>query len=337
MADPARVQQGTLGSTFTPARTAAEAVATAGTAGEVAWIGISDPSLDEIEDAGRAIGIDERALARVVQRRKRPRSPRARVTRLQHGTHVIVVGWELEPDGGGRIRGQLELLAVPGAVAVLGSDLPAALDPGALLAAVRSAVARVPVADAGEVLGLVLSEVLDAYEKVLDALEDDVVQIVDDLFSDRQGVQLQRISQLARPVHAATVATQPLTHGLQHLAENSDLELGGRFIGPLRSEVTYVAGRLARIDALLDSAQQTYFNLAQDEANRLASSQGDVTRKMSGYALLIAIPTIVFSLYGTNFEHVPLLGENWGYGVMLLVTAAGCLYAWRKLRTAGWL
>lgn len=337
MADPVRVQQGSLGSTFRPAGTAVEAVAAAEKAGEVTWIGISDPSLSELEDAGRAIGIDARTLARVVQRRKRPRSPRARVTRLQRGTHVVVVGWELDPDGGGRIRGQLEVLAVPGAVAVLGSDLPAELTPAALLAAVRTAVALVPVRDAGDVLGLVLSEVLDAYEKVLDALEDDVVKIVDDLFANRQGVQLQRISQLARPVHAATVATQPLAHGLQHLAENSDLELGGRFIGPLRSEVTYVAGRLERIDALLDSAQQTYFNLAQDEANRLASRQGDVTRKMSGYALLIAIPTIVFSLYGTNFEHVPLLGENWGYGVMLAFTVAVCVYAWRKLRTAGWL
>lgn len=250
---------------------------------------------------------------------------------------MIVVGWELDPHGGGRIRGQLEVLAVPGAVAVLGSDLPEQLNPAALLAAVRASVALVPAGDAGDVLGLVLSEVLDAYEKVLDALEDDVVEIVDELFSNRQGVQLQRISQLARPVHAATVATQPLAHGLEHLAENTDLALGGRFIGPLRSEVSYVAGRLERIDALLDSAQQTYFNLAQDEANRLMSRQGDVTRKMSGYALLIAIPTIVFSLYGTNFEHVPLLGENWGYGVMLVVTLAGCLYAWRKLRAAGWL
>lgn len=331
------VEQGVLGSEFAPARSAADAVAAARRGTAIAWIGISEPSLTELEDAGRAIGIDERTLARVVQRRERPRTARARVTRLPQGTHVVLVGWQLDPGSGGRIRGQLELLAVPGAIVVLGSDLPDELTPVALLATVRRAVARAPVTDAGDVLGLVLAEVLDAYEQVLDALEDDVVKLVDELFSDRKSVQLQRISQLARPVHAATVATQPLAHGLEHLAESADLGLGDRFIGPLRSEVTYVAGRLERIDALLDSAQQTYFNLAQDEANRLMSRQGDVTRQMSGYALLIAIPTIVFSLYGTNFAHVPLLGERWGYGVMLVATAAVCLYAWRRLRRAKWL
>jgi hypothetical protein len=82
---------------------------------------------------------------------------------------------------------------------------------------------------------------------------------------------------------------------------------------------------------------EDYFNLSQDEANRLMSAQSDITRKMSGYALLIAIPTIVFSLYGTNFTHVPLIGENWGYGVMLALTVVLCLVAWRKLRAADWL
>jgi hypothetical protein len=68
----------------------------------------------------------------------------------------------------------------------------------------------------------------------------------------------------------------------------------------LRSQAIHLGARLERIDALLSSAQQTYFNLAQDEANALMERQGDVTRKMSGYALLIAIPTIAFSLYGTT-------------------------------------
>ena len=53
----------------------------------------------------------------------------------------------------------------------------------------------------------------------------------------------------------------------------------------------------------MSSTQQTYFNLAQDEANALMERQGDVTRMMSGYALLIAIPTIAFSLYSTNLDH----------------------------------
>jgi magnesium transporter len=331
------VEQGTLGSAFVAAGSVREAVSAARRGDGVAWVGVSDATLTELEELGRTLGLDARMLAQVAQRRASPRTPRARVTRLEHGVHVTVLGWVLDATGGARLQGQLELLAVPGAVAVLGHDLPGPVRPSALLAAVRASIGEVPVTAAGDVFGLVLSQVLDHYEQVLDALEDQTMAVVDALFTERRGEQLERISRLARPVHAAMVATQPLGHGFGHLAGETDLGLGGTFLAPLRSEVTYIAGRLERIDALLDTAQQTYFNLAQDEANRLMSGQGDITRRMSGYALLIAIPTIVFSLYGTNFNHVPLIGESWGYGLMLAFTVVLCLVAWRKLRTAGWL
>jgi magnesium transporter len=116
----------------------------------------------------------------------------------------------------------------------------------------------------------------------------------------------------------------------------------GPSVGPsltkqLRSKVIYLSGHLGRLDALLSSAQQSYFSLAQDDANRLIEQQANVTRKLSGYALLIAIPTIVFSLYGTNFHHVPLVGKSWGYGVMLGLTVVLCLLTWWRLRKAGWI
>jgi magnesium transporter len=320
------VAHGVLAAGFTSSDSVEHAVATAAGGDGVAWIAAQDASPGELEEVGRALGVGDAELARVVQRRDAPRTPRARVTRLGDGVHVIVLGWEPDPEGGARMRGQLELLTAPQALAVLATDLPDALGPSALLDAVCALRAQIDVLGPAEPLGLVLSHVLDYYEEVLDGLED--VAIVDALFVQRSGRQLRQISRLARPVHAATVATQPLVHGFEHLPDGQ---------GPLRSEVAYVAGRLARLDALLDSAQQTYFNLAQDEANRLTAAQSDITRKMSGYALLIAIPTIVFSLYGTNFEHVPLLGENWGYGVMLGFTFVLCLVAWRKLRTADWL
>ena len=49
------------------------------------------------------------------------------------------------------------------------------------------------------------------------------------------------------------------------------------------------------------------------------------------------IPTILFSLYGTNFEHVPLLGETWGYWVMLGLTFVLCGFTWWRLRVADWI
>jgi magnesium transporter len=318
------VEHGVLGSRFDQRASLEEAIAADG----VAWIGCVDPTPAELERIAVAFGLGDRALAQLVQRRRSRRMPRSRITLLEHAAHLILLGARADPGGGFRIEGNVELLATNAGVAVLSTALPETLQPAAFRQELTST------ASAGTVLGLVVSQVLDVYERLLDQLEDDASEITASLFTDRDADQLERISKLSTPVHAATVGIQPLAHGFEDLARG---ELGVTLAAALRSETIHLSTRLERIDALLSSAQQTYFNLAQDEANALMERQGDVTRMMSGYALLIAIPTIAFSLYGTNFDHVPLIGESWGYFVMLGVTAVVCLLTWWRLRVAGWI
>jgi magnesium transporter len=318
------VEHGLLGTRFEPCASVEEAI----DAGGVAWIGCVDPTPDELNRIAVAFGLGDRGLAQLAQRRRSRRVPRSRITLLEHAAHLILLGARQEPAGGFRLDGNLELLATSSGVAVLATALPEELQPPALRQALGST------ASAGTVLGLVVSQVLDVYERVLDRLEDDASELAGSLFDDRDGDELERIYDLSRPVHAAAVGIQPLTRGFEDLARG---ELGVTLAGALRSETIHLSARLERIDALLSSAQQTYFNLAQDEANALMERQGDVTRMMSGYALLIAIPTIAFSLYGTNFDHIPLIGETWGYYVMIGVTAVACAVAWWRLRVAGWI
>jgi magnesium transporter len=319
------VEHGLLGTArFEPCESVEEAIDGDG----VAWIGCVDPTPAELERIAVAFGLGDRALVQLAQRRRSRRIPRSRITLLEHAAHLILLGAQPEPAGGFRIEGNLELLATKAGVAVLVTALPEDLQPPALREALIST------ASAGTVLGLVVSQVLDVYERLLDQLEDDASEIAGSLFGDRDANQLERIYSLSRPVHTAAVGIQPLARGFEDLARG---ELGVTLADALRSETIHLNARLERLDALLSSAQQTYFNLAQDEANALMERQGDVTRKMSGYALLIAIPTIAFSLYGTNFDHVPLIGVTWGYYVMLGVTAVLCALAWWRLRVAGWI
>jgi magnesium transporter len=63
-----------------------------------------------------------------------------------------------------------------------------------------------------------------------------------------------------------------------------------------------------------------------------------VAQRISAYALLFAIPNALFALYGTNFEHLPrILTREYGYAVLLGITAVlMVVVAWR-LRRNGWL
>jgi magnesium transporter len=60
-----------------------------------------------------------------------------------------------------------------------------------------------------------------------------------------------------------------------------------------------------------------------------------VTKKLAGWAALIAIPTLIAGIYGMNFEVMPEL--KWAYGYLfalgLMVGADFVLFWWfRKIR-----
>jgi magnesium transporter len=256
---------------------------------------------------------------------------------FEQGAHVILLGVDPAGHVGTYLRGQLELLVTRDGVAVLTTDVPDRMLPETLRRALEPSLERTPGSSGGQVLGLLVSKILDWYEDVLDRLEDESVSIANALFGDNRGGQLRRMYALAGPVHAASVAMQPLVREFDEFLQSGDREFDVPLAKQLRSDVQYLMGRLQRVDAVLATAQQSYFNLGQDEANRLMVRQGEVTRKLSGYALLFAIPTIVFGLYGTNFDHIPLLGESWGYAVALGASAFLCFATWWRLRRAGWI
>ncbi|MBC7944966.1 MAG: magnesium transporter, partial [Burkholderiales bacterium] len=52
---------------------------------------------------------------------------------------------------------------------------------------------------------------------------------------------------------------------------------------------------------------------------------------------ILAIPTMVFSLYGMNFEHMPELEWKLGYPLIILVVVRGGLWVYRRLKRARWL
>jgi magnesium transporter len=331
------VEHGVIRSRYSSTASVDEALAHAADGDCVAWIGALEPSPDDVAAVARRLGLGERVGLEIGQRRKLPRVPRARIAVLQSGVHVVMVGADTGGADGPRLVGALELLATPECVAVFASGLPEQMQPSAIRKRLEPSLARASTLNGGFVFGLVIAQVLDWYDELLDEIEDEVIRIANEVFVRRGSDQLKRIYALSRPVHATAVAVQPLLYGWDELAPSAGVDVEFPLAHQLRSEVAYLTRRLERIDALLSSAQQSYFSLTQGDANRLIEQQANTTRKLSGYALLIAIPTIVFSLYGTNFHHVPLIGKSWGYWVMLGVTVVVCLFAWWRLRKAGWL
>ncbi len=54
-------------------------------------------------------------------------------------------------------------------------------------------------------------------------------------------------------------------------------------------------------------------------------------------AVLFLLPTLVGTIYGINFEHMPELGWRFGYPAVLVLIAVICAVLYRRFRRAGWL
>jgi magnesium transporter len=65
--------------------------------------------------------------------------------------------------------------------------------------------------------------------------------------------------------------------------------------------------------------------------------QNNDMRKITAYAGLISVPTMVAGIYGMNFDFMPELHWRFGYPLALMVTGLVCLLLYRNFRRNRWL
>jgi magnesium transporter len=75
------------------------------------------------------------------------------------------------------------------------------------------------------------------------------------------------------------------------------------------------------------------------EAHLLLSSirQNEVTKKLAGWAAILAVPTAIAGIYGMNFRYMPELEWIFGYPLVIAVIAGACGYLYYRFRKSGWL
>jgi magnesium transporter len=65
--------------------------------------------------------------------------------------------------------------------------------------------------------------------------------------------------------------------------------------------------------------------------------QNEAVRRLAGWGAIMAVPTVVFSLYGMNFRDMPELNSRYGYPVVMAAVVLICFWLYRRLKHYGWL
>ena len=309
--------------------------------GGFAWIGLSQPTADELDALAAAFDLHELAVEDA-----RKGHQRAKLER--YGDTLFVV---LRParylDADERVEfGELHVFTGPDFVlTVRHAARPDLAVVRRRLEADPDDLAQGPHA----VLAAVLDEVVDGYAPVVAGLQHDIDEIEDDLFDGQvDPASSRRIYQLLSEVIGFQRAIGPLPDMLQALLRGS-VKYGADYDvqNSLRNVLDHALRVTERADTfrvLLENAltlhstlvtqeqndamrRMTSASLAQgEESRRLARAsieQGEQVKAISSWAAILFAPTLVAGVYGMNFDTMPELHWAFGYpmaiGLMLLL------------------
>ena len=333
------------------------AVGTARAAGGFVWIGLQQPTADEIAVVAAEFGLPALAVEDAVKAHQRPKlevyddvvfAVIKPVRYVDHdevvdlseiavfvGEHFVVTVRHGDSDVLRRVRAEVDADGHPDGSAT------AALGPMGVL--YRAA-----------------DLVVDGYEEAITFINEDVDEIEIEVFrpeSDgRDGgghdrgddsASAERIYKLKREVAEFRRAVVPLAGPLERLSEG---RVGGvdpalaQYFRDVHDHVLRAAEAIDGHDRLLSDVLQAELARAGARQSRIALRQNEIAvrqnedmRKISAWAAIGLVPTAIAGIYGMNFDNMPELHWRYGYFGVVAVIAGACFGLYRTFRRNGWL
>ncbi|WP_137843938.1 magnesium and cobalt transport protein CorA [Microbacterium sp. 2FI] len=318
--------------------TAAEALADARARGGMAWIGLYRPGVDEMDELATLLGIHPLAAEDALKGHQR-----AKLERYGDMTFIVLQPARYLDETETVEFGEVHLFVGPDyVITVRHAENPDLATVRHRLEARPDVLAHGPFA----VVWAVCDDVVDQYLPVVAGVENDIDEIEDELFSGDPAVS-KRIFGLQREVIDLQHATTPLVDMFDRL-QKIVLESSGATEAPAIRDVDDHARRIVeKVDAFrptLDSALTVHATMVDQENNeamrRMAEfglQQNEQVKKVSGWAAILFAPTLVGTIYGMNFDHMPELHWALGYPMALGLMAATSLTLYIIFKRKGWL
>ena len=195
------------------------------------------------------------------------------------------------------------------------------------------------------VLHAVMERVVRDYTRIDEELERDVDQVEEQVFSPARSSDAERIYSLKREVLEVRRAAAPLVAPLERLVaggRESGADGGSGTARPVldrqsRFVLRDVLDNLTRTVEHVESYDRLLTDILNAHLAQVSVQQNDDMRKISAWAAIAAVPTLVAGVYGMNFQHMPELSWRFGYPGCVLAMTALCVGLHRSFKRSGWL
>ncbi len=310
-----------------PAISAVEELFTACRAGDaMAWLGLYQPTREELESIGRGFGLHELAVEDAVKAHQRPKLER------YDGTLFVVMRPARYIDASETVVfGEVEIFVGPNfVITVRHGDAPELGRVRRHLEQRPDLLARGPVA----IVYGIADHVVDGYEPVVAGLENDIDEIEDEVFSGSATVS-RRTYELTREVIEFQRATKPLAGILGQLIDLPGVDdEERRYLRDVQDHAMRIEERVDGFRALLQNILSVHLTLETKALTEIAISQNEQVQKISAWAAILFAPTLIGTVYGMNFDSMPELHWRLGYplAIAMMFAVSIALYAIFKRR-----
>ncbi|MEU0950975.1 magnesium and cobalt transport protein CorA [Streptomyces niveus] len=194
------------------------------------------------------------------------------------------------------------------------------------------------------VLYAVSDAVVDHYLDVGSELQIDLEELESQVFSPTEGGSgrrreagdqpaAERIYTFKRQVLEFRRAAGPLAAPISRLTRS-----GVPFVQE-RSQPFFrdVDDHLTRVNEQVEGLDRLLSDILSAHLAQMGVRQNDDMRKISAWAAMAAVPTLLAGIWGMNFQHMPELGQVWGYPGALVLMVGAVTFLHRLFKRNGWL
>ncbi|MFE2212533.1 magnesium/cobalt transporter CorA [Streptomyces canus] len=310
-----------------------DALDEARSAGGFVWLGLHEPTEKEFDLVTREFGLHPLAVEDALKAHQRPK-----LEVYDDSLFVVLKPVVYEPQSDTVSTGEVMLFLGDAFVVTVRHGV------GSPLKAVRERLEQEPqLLGKGptSVLYAVADAVVDHYLEVATELATDLEELEAEVFSPDGGGSrhtASRIYTFKRQILEFRRATVPLSMPLTRLAG----------VGAYGGTVPFVNDRarpffrdvndhLARVNESVEGLDRLVSDVLSAHLAQMSVRQNDDMRKISAWAAMAAVPTMIAGIYGMNFDHMPELHWVWAYPAVIALMGVLEVLLYRLFKRRGWL
>ncbi len=288
------------------------------------WLGLVQPENDYMREIQQEFGLHDLAIEDALTAHQRPKIE-------QYGDSLFIVAKTAQLVGDVIQYGETHLF--------VGKNFLITVRHGASssYAQVRKHAEECPnllQEGPGYALYAILDMIVDNYLAILHEYTQQFQQIESRMFmSEFDQNAVHQVYRLRRELLTLHNAALPMGDICNQLIQHHE----GVVPKTLRAYLRDVQDHAHQVVTTTDDMREMLANAMNVNLALVSVHQNEVVQQLAGWGAILAIPTVIFSLYGMNFKDMPELNDAWGYPVTLGITIVGCVALYVKLKKSGWL